>query len=110
MPNVKLFIDQRLIAAKEAALAPLLHDLRALICARLDVPASACHLVILAVTGLPDQPPVNLELALLPRADRTPEALRALCAALRDTVTAVTGAPTAIRCAQLDPATYIALK
>ena len=110
MPNVKLFVDERLLQHCGEALENMLMPLRDMLCDRLGVASAACHLVIIPVRALPDQPPVNLELHVLPHAERTPDRMRALCAEIRDTVSAVTRKPTAVRCAMLDPVTYIALK
>lgn len=110
MPNVKLFVDGGLLADCGAALDAVMLPLRDLLCARLNVGPQAVHIVILPVRGLPDQPPVNLELHILPRPERTQALIKDLCAAIRDMVSAVTLRPTAVRCAMLDPVTYVALK
>jgi hypothetical protein len=110
MPNVKLFVDGGLLADCGAALDAVLVPLRDLLCARLNVGPQAVHIVILPVRGLADQPPVNLELHILPRPERTQALIQDLCAAIRDMISAVTTRPTAVRCAMLDPATYVALK
>lgn len=110
MPNVKLFTDQAILSDCGAALETMLLPLRDLLCLRLDVAKSACHIVILPVRALSDQPPVNLELHILPRPERTPARLRDICAELQAMVSAVTGKATAVRCAMLDPQTYVALK
>lgn len=110
MANVKIFVDRALASRKDEAFDALLVELRALIASRLAVEEAVCQLAVIAVRGLPDQPAVNVELHILPKPDRTAGALRALCEAIRDLVGTALAARTAVRCAQLDAETYIALK
>ncbi|MBC2834608.1 hypothetical protein [Paragemmobacter straminiformis] len=110
MANVKFFIDAALMREKDAALDGLLAQTRALLCARLDIPEAACQFVAIGVRSLADQPAVNIEISLLPKPDRTAEKLRSLCEDARDIATRILSAHTAVRCAQLDAATYIAIK
>jgi hypothetical protein len=110
MANVKFFIDQAVMRDKDAVLDGVMAQMRALICDRLEVAPGACQFAALAVRSLPDQPPVNVELHILAKPDRTPEKLRALCLLLRDQVSDALSVKVAIRCAQLDAASYIAIK
>lgn len=110
MANVKIFMDHALVVQKDAVIDGLLAEVRSLVSTRLQVAESACQLAVVAVRGLPDQPAVNVEIHLLPKADRTTEKLRSVCEAIRDLVATATAARTAIRCALLDGETYIALK
>lgn len=110
MPNVKFFVDDRHGAGPRDALIALLPDLRAQFCAALEVEPAACQLAVIAVAGLADQPQINAELHLMPRATRPPELLRDLAQRLRAQVQAATGLSVAVRIAALDPASYIALK
>jgi hypothetical protein len=110
MPNVNIHIDHGLLLkvgpAVDAALAPL----RDLLCERFAVSAAACQLAVIAVRGLPDQPQVNLELSILPRPERTRDRVTAVCAEVQALMTQAAGMHVAVRCAQLDPETYVALK
>ena len=110
MPNVKLFTDRQLVEDLGQSLLDMLPLLRDLLCDRLGVTASACQIVIVPVYGLQDQPPVNLELHILPRADRTPDRIRSICLDIKTMVDQTTQKPSAIRCAMLDPSTYVAIK
>ncbi len=110
MANVKLFVDHALLSCSDAGLDGLMAEMRTLLCVRLQVAEAACQLAVVGVTGLPDQPAVNVELSILPKPERTREMLTALCEALRERVVRATGARAAIRCAQLDGTSYIALK
>lgn len=108
MPNVKLFLDRK--AGAEAAVAALMPALRDLICARLLVGPEAAQLALIASTGLPDQPPINLEIQILPQERRTAEVLRTLALDLQERLRQGTGLHAAIRISTLDPSSYIALK
>lgn len=111
MPNLKLYVEEALLATHKPALVAALAPLRARLCAALDVPPAACQLAIVAVAGLADQPPVNVELALMPRPERSRERLTDLAAAIRaDLSPRLGGAPVAVRISALDPQSYIALK
>ena len=110
MPNVKIFVEETLFAQKSGALRDALLPMRDLLCERFKVDAAACQFAVLPVVALPDLPLVNLELHILPRADRTRDAVLSVCHALRSLVEAAADSHTAIRVAFLDPATYITLK
>lgn len=110
MPNVKLFVDEGLLARSGAALRAALGPLREVLCARLSVTPAACQLAIVAVRGLEDQPLVNVEMWILPRPERTHELVTATCAEVQALVARAAGSHVAVRCSQLDPATYVALK
>ncbi|MEO5619804.1 MAG: hypothetical protein ABIQ85_02710 [Cypionkella sp.] len=110
MPNVKLFVDRTQYPALQHSLAALLPELREMLCAALWVELAACQFAVIPVMGLPDQPPINAELFLLPRAERTPAVLRQAAEDLRARLLAATGLHAAVRIALLDPDSYIALK
>ena len=110
MPNVKIHIEEAVLAPCKAALVADLPGLRDLLCNELSVGPAACQLAVLPVLGLPDQPPVNVELAILPRPDRSREKLLALAGLIRARLEPLTGAPVAVRISQLDGASYVALK
>jgi hypothetical protein len=111
MPNLKIYADENVHAARAAELKAALPPLRDLLCRDLSVGPEACQLALVPVAGLPDQPLVNVELLILPRPDRTPERVRAVASAIRDLIAeAAGGAHAAVRISQLDPETYIALK
>ena len=110
MPNVKLFVEETRYPAVQQAIAALLPSLREMLCGMLTVDVAACQFAVIPVMGLPDQPLINAELHILPRAERTPEALRLAALSLRDLLGAATGLHVAVRIATLDPQTYIAIK
>jgi hypothetical protein len=110
MPNLKIHIEEAVLAPCKPALVAALPALRALLCRELSVDHSACQLAIVPVLGLPDQPPVNLEVMILPRPDRTRDKLLTLAQTIREMLSPLTGAHVAVRIAHLDPATYVALK
>lgn len=110
MPNVKIFVDETLLPECRAALVSALPALRGLLCARLNVAVSACQFAVLSVIAMPEQPRVNVEIHLMPHADRSRESLTALAAQVQAQVGAATASPTAVRIATLNPETYVALK
>ncbi|TGD42596.1 hypothetical protein EEB11_12635 [Pseudotabrizicola sediminis] len=110
MPNVKLFIDEAHYQSLHSGLVALLAPLRDMLCAALSVDHAACHIAVIPVIGLPDQPQINAELSYLPRPERTPTLLRQVAQEVRSQLHSATGLPVAVRIAALDPASYIALK
>lgn len=110
MPNIKLYVENRLWTARAATITDRLPPLRELLCRELSVPPSACQLAVLPVHGLPDQPPVNAELSILPTPERTRERLLRLAEGIRMLLGEATGETTAVRISTLDPVTYVALK
>lgn len=111
MPIVKIHVDDAVHAARAAQLRAALPPLRDLLCRELGAGPEACQLALIPVGGLPDQPALNVELSILPRAERTPDRIRALAGAMRQMMSdAAGGAQTAVRVSQLDPETYLALR
>ena len=110
MPNVKIFVDEGLYPAVKGALAAALAPLRDMLCRELAVDVPACQFAILPVGGMADLPLVNVEIAILPRPERTRDRLLAISADLRTILAAATGTHVAVRITTLDPETYIALK
>ncbi|MFT4149443.1 MAG: hypothetical protein QM656_04530 [Paracoccaceae bacterium] len=110
MPNVKIYVDDTLYPQLRPAIAALLPDLRALLCRDFGVDIPACQFGVIGVMGLPDQPPINAELSILPRPDRTREAVLSVAESLRAMIGVATGQRVAIRISTLDAAGYVALK
>lgn len=110
MPNLKIYVDETIFDGVRPHLSEALEPIRALLCDAFRVTPPACQLAVIRVLGMPDQPQINTELLILPHADRTDEAIRAAAERLRSLLVSVTGARVAVRIAQLDPVTYVALK
>ncbi|MEZ5755104.1 MAG: hypothetical protein R3D90_10180 [Paracoccaceae bacterium] len=110
MPNVKIFVDDSLYPGIRAPLTQALGPIRDMLCQDLSVDVPACQFAVLPVGAMPDLPRVNVEMAILPRPDRTREVILAVCAKLRAMVEAATHTHVAVRVTALDPETYIALK
>lgn len=110
MPNIKIYIDTKAHPKAEAAIAEILPQFRDLLCESLLVGPSACQMAILSVQALQDQPDVNVELMILPSPHRTRDVLEKLGKEIQSLLNGVTGLHIAVRVAQLDPASYVALK
>lgn len=110
MPNVKIYVDADVYDDHKIALTQSLVQLRAIVVSHLKVPETACQFALVPVGALKDQPAANVEMHIMPRPDRTQEALATMGRALQRILRDVIGAPVAFRCVQLDPATYVALK
>ena len=110
MPNLKLFVDERIHDAKKDALRAMLPTLRSAVCEQLSVQVSACQLAVIPVMGLDEQPLANLELQYLAKPDRTPDMIRAACTVFSGLVQDALGSVPAVRATPLDPVTYVALK
>ena len=110
MPNVKIFVEEALFASKSGALRDALLPLREMLCKGFKVDVAACQFAVTPVMAMPDLPLVNVEMHILPRADRTRDAVLAVCNSVQGLIEAATGTHAAIRVSFLDAATYIALK
>jgi hypothetical protein len=110
MPNLKIFIDHQLLDQVGPDLDTALPPLRALLCDGFAVPPSACQLAVIGVRGPKDQPLVNVELHILPRPERTRDKVTSVCGKVQALVSGVCRTHVAVRCAQLDPESYVALK
>ncbi|MGV1772440.1 hypothetical protein GOZ97_19430 [Agrobacterium vitis] len=110
MPNLKIYVDETIFEASRASLHEALPRIRDLLCEAFQVAPSACQLAVIPIVGLPDQPQLNIELLILPHAERTEAVVRAAAEKLRDLLNTVTGKRSAVRIAHLDPVTYVALK
>lgn len=110
MPNVKIFVDETRFRAVQEELASILPDLRTQLCEALSVDLAATQFAVIPVVGLPDQPAINVEMHVLPRPERTREAVLAVAKKTRDSVHKATGQHVAVRIATLDAETYVALK
>ncbi len=110
MPNVKIFIDETQYDEIRSGLAALLPDLRTELCSSLKVDNSAFQIAIIPVLGMSDQPRINVEMQLLPRPERTREAVCELAGQVRASLGKITKEHVAVRVAMLDAASYVALK
>ena len=110
MPNLKIFVDDTIYPDCRNALAQALGPIRDMLCRDLQVDVPACQFAVVAVGAMPDLPRVNVEMAIMPRPERTRDILLAVCAKLRSIIEAATGTHVAVRVTALDPETYIALK
>lgn len=110
MPNVKIYVDESLYPGLRAPLAQMLGPLRDLLCRELAVDVPACQFAVLPVGAMPDLPRVNVEMAVLPRPERTRDKMIAVCTDLRGMIEAVVQTHVSVRVTALDPETYIALK
>ena len=108
MPNVKIYVEQAVYDQQGAAIVAGLPMLREMLCAELSVDHAACQFAVMPVQGLMDQPLINIEMMILPRPDRTRDKITAVAHKMR-AVFADSG-HAAVRIAQLDPASYVALK
>jgi hypothetical protein len=110
MPNVKIFVDETLFPACHDRLAAAMEPMRAMLCQDLNVDIPACQFAVMPVLAMSDLPRVNVEMAILPRPERTRDVVLSVCVKLRDLVAKATGTHVAIRVTALDPDTYIAMK
>ncbi len=110
MPNVKIYVDERIYPRCRDALAASLAPMRDMLCHDLTVEWPACQFAVMPVLAMADLPPVNVELQIMHRPDRTRAVLLDICDRLRAILQSATGAHVAIRIVTLDPDTYVALK
>lgn len=106
VPNVKVYVDEGVLPAVQDRSDTVLVGLRRFLCEALGVTEAACHIVLIGVKSLPGQTPVNVELVLLRRQDRTGDTMTAFCSRLRDLMTEWLGCQTAIRCTLMETDLY----
>lgn len=107
MPNVKLYVDDRVLIGIGDRLEPILTDLRAFLCPGFGVTEAACHLVVMGVRSLATQTPVNIELVILQRPDRPRDRVEAICADLQTLAQRLFAVPVAIRCTAMQAESYV---
>jgi hypothetical protein len=110
MPNVKIFVDEVIYPSCRGRLPAALGPILDMLCHDLDVDRPACQLAVIPVLAMPGLPPVNVEIAIMPRPERTRAVLLGVSTKLREMLGAATGTHVAVRVTTLDPETYIALK
>jgi len=110
LPNLKIFMDETAYCQHRKAMIQALEPLRDSICLHLGVPRSACQLAIIPVAAMADQPTINVEIQILPSADRSRTQIEAFGSQVIDILFSKTGVPIAFRCMQHDPSTYVTLK
>ncbi|API57707.1 MULTISPECIES: hypothetical protein [Rhizobium] len=110
MPNIKIYMDQGLPEHTQVGVRENLAPLREIVCRTLKVESSACQLAILLAYGLADQPVVNIEVAILPKPDRTRPVLSDLAEKIQKSIANAVNGPVAVRLSVLDPTMYISLK
>ncbi|MFN7223103.1 MAG: hypothetical protein ACK4MS_03720 [Paracoccaceae bacterium] len=110
MPNVKIYVDEAIYPLCRDRLAAALGPIVDMLCHDLTVDRPACQMAAMAVLAMPGLPPVNVELQVMPRPERTRAVMLDVCARMRELVGSATGRHVAIRVTMLDPETYIALK
>jgi len=107
MPNVKLFVDDRVLSGLEDRLEAILLELRGFLCPTFGVAETLCHLVIVPVRSFATQTPVSIELSILMRTDRPRERIEAACAELQLLAQRLLGVAVAIRCSALEAESYV---
>ncbi|WP_114964809.1 hypothetical protein [Alkalilacustris brevis] len=110
MPNLKIYVDEKLMPERREAIAESLKAVREAMCDKLEVEPSACQIAVVPVLALPDQPGANVEISMLPRPARTPERLSELGEQLRDLVGGAAGVPVAVRAWTVDAEKYVSVK
>lgn len=110
MPNVKIYVDDSHYPVVWPALEAALPGIRDMLCHVLDVEKASCQFAVLSIAGLPDQPAINAELAILSGSRRPRDTVQDVARQLRDSLSAITGLHVAVRITMLNPETYVALK
>ncbi|CAN7658130.1 hypothetical protein [Pararhizobium sp. LjRoot238] len=110
MPNIKIYLDQGLPEDTQLCVRENLTPLREIVCRMLKVENSACQFAIVPAYVMADQSAVNIEIAILPKPERTRPMLSALAEEIQLLMANVIEGRVAVRLSILDPATYISLK
>ena len=110
MPNVKIYVDDAIYPQRRDRLVATLAPLRDLLCREFAVDVPACQFALMPVAAMPDLPRVNVEMAILPRPERTRERILSVGRQMREILEEASGTHVAIRVTALDPETYVAMK
>jgi hypothetical protein len=110
MPNLKIFVDDTLYPDCRDAMVEALGPIRDMLCRDLQVDVPACQFAVMPVIAMPDLPRVNVEMAILPKPERTRDVILSVCGKLRAMVEHATNTHVAVRVTALDPETYVAIK
>lgn len=100
-------MDQGLPDHTQLCVRESLAPLREIICSLLKVEKSACQFVIVPAYVMAGQAVVNVEIAILPKPERTRPMLSALAEKVQLLMANVIEGRIAVRLSILDPATYI---
>lgn len=110
MQLVKIHVEEALWQQRREPLLAALKPIRVMLCEAFNVDVAMCQLAIIPVFGVHDQAPVAAEMQILPKPERTRAVILAACENLRAMLSEATGARSVIRCTQLNPDAYLALK
>lgn len=110
MPNVKILVDESVLAERREQVRSTLGPLRDLICEQMHVPASACQIVVIPVIGLPDQPCANMDMFNISREGRTRNMVESACAAFQTLLETALEGKVAVRAIGFDQNDYVSLK
>lgn len=110
MPNMKIYVDRAVWADELEPLVSSMPFVRETLCELLGVDQSACQLAMLPVWGVSGQAPINAELQILPKPDRTRDVVLSVCEELRQILGDGGKRRVAVRVTSLDPDTYVAVK
>ncbi|WP_417729457.1 hypothetical protein [Roseovarius sp.] len=109
MPNVKIYVEESLLAARHNNFKAMLKPLRDTLMAEFSAPQSVCHLTLVPALGLEDQTRVLVDVHYLSMPERTPEMAEQAAQALRAVVVRETGEKPAVRAISLGADIYVAL-
>lgn len=110
MPNLKIYVDEEVLAGCRHAIPDTLLQLRNMLEHELDAPAAAFQIAVIPVLGMPDLTRVNVEMNLMPSAQRTRENITAICAKIQAMLEAAIGHHVAVRVSTIDRDRYVSLK
>lgn len=110
MPNLKIHVSDAVWHDKGDALTALLGPIRDMLCDEFRVGPEACQLAIIPIYGLSDQPPVAVEIQIMPRPERDRAQIMAASQKLQALLSDTSATHVAVRVSSLDPVTYVALK
>lgn len=110
MPNLKIFVDETVMAERRDTVAQALSAVRDAMCDKLEVEPDACQIAVVPVLAISGQPVANVEISMIPRPARTPERLTELGHVLTRVVGDATGGPVAVRAWTVDSEKYVMIR
>lgn len=110
MPNLKIYVDEELMAECRQTMPGTLLQLREMLEHELDAPAAAFQIAVIPVLGMPDLTRVNVEMNLMPSAQRSRENITGIGAKIQAMLEAAIGHHAAVRISTIDRDRYVSLK
>lgn len=110
MPNVKVYVEEKILSDNREAMVATLPKLRDTIMTVFSAAQPLCHLTLVPTLGIEDQAAVLVDVHYLAKPDRTAELAEEAANQLREVIQDATGYKSDVRMISLAPEIYVALR